>query len=336
MKRCPTTGGTMLVCFLCLVLAGLAMWCRWVRLPGAGGTAAPVRAPALLGRLGPQSPHCTRRRRRIGWPRTAPLDRLVGDVGRDHHERREGHHMLARTVGALTAMFLPVSILAQDAQHASTCNEMADCAKTVKCGLARTVRGGGRLAVKIGDEWAYLRRQDDPLVIRAAGVDDLCMAWEAPRSGGSNQIVYAGTKFSRDQQILLYRNGAAPIKFFRRFFGDWSSTLGNDRERFRNFHKESPKDREEWSLLRDWHDTSAWLPDRGSFELVKRAVADKRASVPYGTERLLLVQPNRPLSSWIPIETKPPSNGERLHVAISYSGDSDPFVYRYTLSVSNP
>lgn len=237
-----------------------------------------------------------------------------------------------RVIATSATIFLPASISAQNVQDASRCNETITCAKIVKCDLARRDKGHGRLAVKAGDEWLYLKQQDDPLVLRTAEIDDLCMAWEAPRSR-SNQIVYASTKFSSDQQILLFRNGAAPIKLFREIFGDWSSTLGNDRDKFRSFHKELPKDREEWKLLHDWHDTSLWIPEQGSYELVKRAVADKRASLPYGTERLLLVQPNRPLSSWIPIETKPPSNGEQLHVAISYSGDRVPFVYRYTLSV---
>ena len=55
-----------------------------------------------------------------------------------------------------------------------------------------------------------------------------------------------------------------------------------------------------WNKLADWHDTSAWLANRRSYDLV-RATADLTL-LPYGTERLLVLAAQRPLTSWVPFK----------------------------------
>ena len=85
-----------------------------------------------------------------------------------------------------------------------------------------------------------------------------------------------------------------------------------------------------WNKLADWHDTSAWLANRRSYDLV-RATADLTL-LPYGTERLLVLAAQRPLTSWVPFKTLTPSGQDELRVAVSYSGDLEdlePRVHKY-------
>ena len=73
---------------------------------------------------------------------------------------------------------------------------------------------------------------------------------------------------------------------------------------FREFHRSFPIDPDvaPWSDLTDWHDTSAWLANHRSYELVSGAAADLTL-LPYGKERLLVLAGQRPLTSWVPFTT---------------------------------
>lgn len=67
-----------------------------------------------------------------------------------------------------------------------------------------------------------------------------------------------------------------------------------------------------------------------SHELVRGALAYGSIHLPYGAERLILVKGGRQETSWIPFTSKT-QKGSKLFVAISYSGDKEPFVYEYVL-----
>ena len=140
-----------------------------------------------------------------------------------------------------------------------------------------------------------------------------------------------------DQPLWLFRNSAAAeIPFVGQLFGNWSRTpdaSGTDPDdAFRKFHRTSvDRNIAPWNSLADWHDTSAWFANRSSYDLVSGAVADLTL-LPYGTERLLVLAAQRPLTSWVPFTTYPPSGRDELRVAVSFSGDLDnrgPRVYQY-------
>ena len=207
--------------------------------------------------------------------------------------------------------------------------------------LPRETAGQSRLAVRINGGWQFFAPNDGAPahVFQTSALQTLCLAWEAPPYQRSNrQIVYASTQFRDDQPVWLFRNSAAAqIPFVGQLFGDWSRTpdaSGVDPDvAFREFHRSLPVDPDvaPWNNLADWHDTSAWVANRRSYELVSSAVA-VLTLLPYGTERLLVLAAQRSLTSWVPFTTYAPSAQEQLRIAVSYSGDLDslgPRVYRY-------
>ena len=210
--------------------------------------------------------------------------------------------------------------------------------------LSRDVAGQSRLAVRIDGDWQFFAPNDGAPAhfLETGGLQVLCLAWEAPPYPRRNrQIVYASTQYRDDQPLWLFRNSAAEgIPLLRRLFSDWSrqpDTAGVDPDdAFREFHSSLPDDPdvEPWNKLADWHDTSAWLPNRRSYDLV-RATADL-TRLPHGTEQLLVLAARRPRTSWIPFETYTPSKQEELQVAVSYSGeleDLGPRVHQYVFEV---
>lgn len=218
-------------------------------------------------------------------------------------------------------------------------------------GLPRESAAQNRLAVRVAGVWQFFTPSDDDapghtleLGRDPGSIRTLCMAWEAPPyKARKRQIVYASTKYTEKQPFLLYRNSAAAgIPVLRRLFGTWERTPGDsdlDEEPsrvFREYHRKRPSDPYDppWKDLRDWHDTSAWFANNDSYEVVLSA-SRALLELPYGTERLLVLQGGRDLTSWVSIETHPPFSGEReLHVAVSYSGDLEGpglRVYRYLL-----
>ena len=234
--------------------------------------------------------------------------------------------VLCSTVAVLAALVVPRPALAQ-----SDCNVDQ---------LPRDANAQSRLAVRISDGWQFFAPNDGapPHVLQTGGTQDLCLAWEAPPyQRSSRQIVYASTQYRDDQPLWLFRNGAAAeIPFVGQLFGDWSRTpdaSGTDPDdAFRKFHHTSVDGNvAPWNSLADWHDTSAWFANRSSYDLVSGAVADLTL-LPYGTERLLVLAAQRPLTSWVPFTTYPPSGRDELRVAVSFSGDLDnrgPRVYQY-------
>ena len=229
-------------------------------------------------------------------------------------------------VAVLTALAAPVPALAQAG---------CDVAQ-----LPREASGQNRLAVRIDGDWQFFAPNGGATahVLETGGAQDLCLAWEAPPYRRTNrQIVYASTRYRDDQPLWLFRSSAAAlIPFVGRLLGNWSrtpDTSGADPgDAFREFHRSLPDDPDSvpWNNLAEWHDTSAWLANRRSYDLV-RATADL-TSLPHGTERLLVLAAQRPLTSWITFTTYAPSGQDELRVAVSYSGDLEdrgPRVHQY-------
>ena len=74
-------------------------------------------------------------------------------------------------------------------------------------GLPRETGGQTRLAVRIDKGWQFFPPNDDgpPYVLQTGGLQDLCLAWEAPPYQRSNQqIVYASTQYRDDQPLWLF------------------------------------------------------------------------------------------------------------------------------------
>ena len=202
-----------------------------------------------------------------------------------------------------------------------------------------------KLAVKLSGNWKFFApNPTGPAhLISVAGAQTLCLAWEAPPyPRNQKQIVYASTQYRGDQPIWLWRNSAFQIPIIGALIGDWNRTpdsSGRDpRETFTTFHRSLPGDvgAAPWRILADWHDTSAWLPNQSSYDVVSAALRDAPDSLPCGTERLLALAAARPLSSWVPFTTRTPTPQDRLHVVVAFSGDLDSLglgVYLYTLDV---
>ena len=144
--------------------------------------------------------------------------------------------------------------------------------------LPREAAGQNRLAVRIDGDWQYfaLHNGAPAHVLEIGGLRNLCMAWEAPPYPRNNrQIVCASTQYRDDQPLWLFHSSAvAGFPFVGRLFGDWSRTpdaAGADPDdAFREFHRSRPVDPDvaPWNNLANWHDTSEWLANRPSYELV--------------------------------------------------------------------
>ena len=232
---------------------------------------------------------------------------------------------------AMAALNLPTSAIAQSGCHADR--------------LPREMSGEYRLAVRLPEGWQYYAASDGESVhfIESGERQELCLAWEAPPYQRSNrQVVYVSTRYREDQPLWLFRNAsAAGVPFIGRLLGDWSrvpDASGVDvADGFRVFHQDRAVDASStmWDNLAAWHDTSVWFSNSSSYELVSAAAASSEL-LPYGTERLLVLAAQRPLTSWVTFTSYAPSTGDRLDVAVSYSGDLDrlgPRVYRYVFDV---
>ncbi len=235
------------------------------------------------------------------------------------------------TVAALIALVDPTTALAQP-----------DCNVDQ---LPRQAAWQGQLAIRIGEEWqSFAQNAGTPAhAIEIGGLQNLCMAWEAPPyQRTSRQIVYASTRYTDEQPLWLFRNNAgAGIPFVGSLLGDWNRTPDasglNPDSAFREYHRSRPDDPSvaPWNNLTDWHDTSAWLANSGSYDLVVGAV-DDLPLLPYGSERLLVLAARRPLTSWVPFTTRAPSGQNELRIAVAYSGDLDnlgPYVYQYVFQI---
>ena len=232
---------------------------------------------------------------------------------------------------AFAALNLPTSAFAQSGCDAEQ--------------LLREMSGGYRLAVRLPEGWQYFATNDEESahLIQGGERQELCLAWEAPPYPRSHrQVVYASTRYREDQPLWLFRNGsAAGVPFVGRLLGDWSRVPDasgvNVDDGFRVFHQDRAVDASStmWNNLAAWHDTSVWFSNSSSYELVSAAAASLEL-LPYGTERLLVLAARRPLTSWVAFASYSPSVGDRLHVAVSYSGDLDrlgPRVYLYVFDV---
>lgn len=211
-----------------------------------------------------------------------------------------------------------------------------------------------RLAVWIDDDWRYFDPNGNAPAhtLESEGLNEgLCLLWEAPPYRRHNrQIVYASTRYKDGQRLSLFRNSAVQgVPLLWRLFDDWDrDSVVAEADTFREFHRKpfvsmpdaGRNDRTPDAIRNEltlWHDTSLWLANRGSYELVSAAVADT-ASLPYGAERLLVLQASRPQTSWVRFETHAPSAGGELIVGVAYSGDLERLglrIYRYTFEVGD-
>lgn len=211
--------------------------------------------------------------------------------------------------------------------------------------LPREMSGEYRLAVKLPEGWQYFTTNDgeSAYLLHGGERQEICLAWEAPPYPQSNrQVIYASTRYREDQPLWLFRNGsAASVPFVGRLLGDWSrvpDASGVDvDDGFRVFHQDRAVDDSStiWNNLAAWHDTSVWFSNSSSYELVSAATASLDL-LPYGTERLLVLAARRPMTSWVTFTSYVPAAGDRLDVAVSYSGDLDrlgPRVYRYVFDM---
>ena len=193
----------------------------------------------------------------------------------------------------------------------------------------REETGQRRLAVWISDGWRLFPPNGTAsrYALEIEGLDGgLCLAWEAPPyRQRRRQIAYISSRRMDGQELSLFRNSAAAgVPFFEKLTGSWRSSAGSDSESFRIFHRDRSRaiDGALRDLLSRWHDTSVWLPNATSYDVVSAAVADP-APLPNGAERLLMLQGRRPQASWVPFETHVPSAGSDLRIAVAYSGDLD-------------
>ncbi len=117
--------------------------------------------------------------------------------------------IIALAATALTALSVPAMAVAQ-----SACN--AD-------GLRREDVGQGRLAVSVDGQWRLFAEYEEgpPPVLEIGGLQEVCVAWEAPPYRGANrQIVYASTRYRDEQPLWLFRNNAgAGIPFVGNLLG---------------------------------------------------------------------------------------------------------------------
>ena len=236
--------------------------------------------------------------------------------------------------------FLPVA-----AVIAAICNQGVLWAQDCGDLPSRAPFSQQRLAVKLSGNWEFFApNPTGPAhLISLAGAQALCLAWEAPPYPGiQKQIVYTSTQYREDQPIWLWRNSAFQIPIISTLMGDWNRTpdsSGRDPvETFTTFHRSLPADVDvaPWRVLADWHDTSAWIPNQSSYDLVSAALIEAADRLVYGTERLLALAAARPLSSWVPFTTRVPTPQDRLRVVVAFSGDLDSLglgVYLYTLEV---
>ena len=257
-------------------------------------------------------------------------------------------------VAVLAALAVPTPILAQP-----------DCEIDQPY---REAVGRERLAVWIDGNWQFFAENTEAPahVLETGTLRKLCLAWEAPPYNESKrQIVYVSTQYHRRQPLLLFRNNAAretllfgelisnkaasEIPVIGDLASDWEATpsasvdnpkvgtLAQQRDDFRSFHHKAPKNSKDppWTTLFDWHDTSAWKANHGSYPLVLSTAA-QLTLLPYGTERLLVLKKKRDLASWVKFDTRVQPGRNELRVAVSYSGDVDSggvHVYQYVFEV---
>ena len=211
-----------------------------------------------------------------------------------------------------------------------------ECRKRVSQ-LTQETAGSSRLAVWTNEGWQFFVPNDSasPHSLGISGHQHLCLAWEAPPYPRNNaQIVYASTQYRADQPLWLYRKSWGDgIPGIRKLLGHWKRTPGpsgvEPDSAFKTFHSNRSVDHSvaPWKDLYDWHVwTWFWRPNRTSYHFVSAAVNDL-TRLPFGSERLLRLVANRRLASWAPFTTRAPS--ETLRVAVSYTGDDEPFVYQY-------
>ena len=173
----------------------------------------------------------------------------------------------------------------------------------------------------------------------------MCLAWGAPPYHRSPaQVVYAATNYRNDQPLWLFRNAAINLPVIRSLLGNWSRLADASGhppvKTFVEFHGGSPPNNlgdSQWKDLVRWHDTSLWLANKKTYDLVSGLVAlEGTPGLKLGTERLLLLRGNRPKLSWVPLITEPPRKGEKLWVTLAFSGDLDergPKSYSYIFVV---
>ena len=254
-------------------------------------------------------------------------------------------------VALLTALATPTPILADYVDYVEKCK--AEVKK-----LERTKEwNDGMLAVMTSDSWKKfppVHHNNPPTHdVNISGKQGICLAWEAPPHPENHaQIVYASTRRGDNQALHLFRqaiNEAFPIveKILRirgmnkipyiwKLKSEFKLTLGTMDanpeiySNFRNFHLNESVDHEDFF---EWHKgTWYWGTNISSYDFVSNT-AKILDGLPFGSERLLRLVPNRPYTSWVPITTLVLCD-LTLSVTVSYSEDPKPVFYRYEFQPS--
>lgn len=203
----------------------------------------------------------------------------------------------------------------------------------------RNATGGGRLAVRLSGDWKLFDPDGGTSALQLNGLQQLCMAWEAPpHDFAGRQIVYVSTRYTDLQGLWLFRkfpegrllparrpwswfrSGVQALNGFEVYHGqDYDEVDDGLRDRLNVWHESDQPSARDQAINAD------------SYGLVSAAVGSL-GNLPYGSERLLPLRAARPWTSWVPFDTHAPSGQDELRVAIAYSGDLEsrgPRVYRY-------
>lgn len=153
------------------------------------------------------------------------------------------------------------------------------------------------------------------------------------------QVLFVRTSYMKNQPISLYRNSSMP---WFNWFKPWRSSIPETQSNYIEFHTKNLRNldlsAEKWGLQKEWHDTGLWLTNEQTYPFIKKIVASDKTQMPV-SERLIRLKQNRPLMSWIKVDTHSPNTGEYLTIMMCYSGtlDSNPSVklYKYYFLNSN-
>jgi len=145
---------------------------------------------------------------------------------------------------------------------------------------------------------------------------------------GKDKYLYVHTRRKANQPLSLYRN---KTRYYHWFVYDASHQLASKNvsgKDFISYHRNSasfssPKS----SPLKSWHAPYSGILSAPTYVMVQEALRDLGDDYGPSAERLLRVKGERPLMSWIRVNTRRPALGETLFVSFAYNGQSLPPQY---------
>ena len=199
------------------------------------------------------------------------------------------------------------------------------------------------LAVRVDNhKWRLIAPNGEPTSLKAhlqSKTRDLQFCWAVPAAPKeSAQIVYVHTRYSQNQPISLHRNTVegprgdiqkgffATIKdWFEGSYTGWQDYLDISGCQFKNYHETKVSECrgtevDRWKNSIDkWHSTGAWETHIPTREFTKQVVKLSLKDQKIASERLLRLNPNRDLMSWIYFRSNPPGIGQCLVLKLTYS-----------------